>query len=76
MTRLEIIRERDIGAHYLMLGKFRDVDNGVTTYAVCADCVIQFKGTLPECEGKWRQWVKALNAADRRNKERKEGGAK
>lgn len=70
------VRERKIGSHILALSKFFDDANNLDFYGVIADCIIQFKGTLAECEGRWRQWVKALNAADRRNKKRKEGGAK
>jgi hypothetical protein len=74
LTNLEIVREREIGVHWLTLSRYKD-DGGVEFHGVAVDCIVLFKGTLAECEGKWRQLVRALNAADRRNKGRKEGGA-
>ena len=74
MTNIGFIRERKIGSHWLTLAKYRDDDNDMEFYGIAVDCVVQFKGTLDECEGKWRQWVKCLNHAHRRSEGRKKGG--
>ena len=76
LINLGFIRERTIGSHWLTLAKYRDNVNDMEFHGIAADCVVQFKGTLAECEGKWRQWVKALNVATRHNEERRKGGAK
>ena len=70
LTNLEIVRERDIGAHWLTLSKYKD-DCGVVFFGVAVDCIVQFNGSLAECEGAWRKWVRSLNAT-----KREEGGEK
>ena len=61
-----VVKIRDFGAHRLELIALA-VD-GFESYEIVVDCVVQFVGSKNECEGKWRQWVRALN------KIRKEAG--
>lgn len=54
-----LVKTRNIGAHMLALsGRTND---GFEEYRVSVDCVVQFRGSLHDCERAWRRWVRLLN---------------
>lgn len=71
--QIDMIWARSIGGHYITLCKYRDTMIDSEFYGVTADCVIQFKGLLSECEAYWRRLVVCLNKAHKRNTERRMG---
>lgn len=64
----KVVKSRDIGAHRLELIALT-VDE-LEHYEIVVDCVVQYIGSLKECDGKWRSWERMLNKIAR---ERKEG---
>ena len=68
--QIDMIRERAIGGHDIALCKYRDTMIDSEFYGATADCVIQFKGLLSECEAYWRRLVACLTKAHKRNAER------
>lgn len=64
-----LVKKRDIGSHMIGLSEREDND-GFKEYRISLDCLVQFRGSLKDCQAEWRYWVRVLNKIQL---ERKEG---
>lgn len=73
-VQVSVLNKRYIGNHLMMCCEYDDPnDDGMGRFfGVSLDCVIQHRGTQESCGVYWRALVRCLNAAEKRNAERRD----
>lgn len=70
-VQVSVLNERYIGNHLMMCCEYDDPNDGSRFFGVSLDCFILHRGTQDSCGTYWRALVRCLNAAEKRNAERR-----